>query len=293
MGAGKAFDTRLQADGSGCFQNCRRELARNEKKRKERKGFFSMNTLKAQDIADMIDHSLLNPAFTVEEIRRGCEIAKEYQCVTVCVRPCDVELAAEILKGSKVRVTTVIGFPHGSNLTDVKVYEAKRAIEQGCVEIDVVLNIGRLLSGEYDYVEKDLKAVVDVAHEKNVLVKVILENAYLNDEQKIAACEICARVGADFTKTSTGYAPGGATIHDLKLMRAHTPDSMQVKAAGGVRKLDDALLVKAVGGTRFGCTRTATMLDEARAREAAGTLTLPEITEDTEFESVLAARAAK
>ena len=252
-----------------------------------------MNTLKAQDIADMIDHSLLNPAFTLDEIKHGCEVAKEYKCISVCVRPCDVEIAAEILKGSSTRVTTVIGFPHGSNLTETKVFEAERAIEQGCVEIDVVLNIGRLLSGDYEYVEKDPKAVVDVAHAKNVLVKVILENAYLNDEQKIKACEICARVGADFTKTSTGYAPGGATIHDLKLMRAHTPATMQVKAAGGVRKLDDALLVKEVGGTRFGCTRTESMLADARAREAAGTLTLPEIHDDTEFASVLAARAAK
>lgn len=132
--------------------------------------------------------------------------------------------------------------------------------------------------------------MVDAAHEKNAIVKVILENAYLNDEQKIKACEICARVGADFTKTSTGYAPGGATIHDLKLMRAHTPDNMRLKAAGGVRKLDDALLVKAVGGCRFGCTRTESMMTDARAREAAGTLTLPEITDETEFAAVLAAQ---
>lgn len=252
-----------------------------------------MNTLKAQDIADMIDHSLLNPAFTLEEIRRGCEIARKYRCVSVCVRPCDVELAAELLRGSDVRVTTVIGFPHGSNLTAVKVYETQLAIEQGCVEVDVVLNIGRLRSGDYEYVEKDLQAVVDAAHEKGVLVKVILENAYLSDEEKIKACEICARVGADFTKTSTGYAPGGATIHDLKLMRAHTPASMQVKAAGGVRTLDDALLVKAVGGTRFGCTRTEAMLEEAKKREAAGTLTLPVVTEESEIAAVLAARAGK
>ena len=245
----------------------------------------------ANDIAMMIDHSLLNPTFTLEEVRKGCELAKEYGTVTVCVRPTDVLLAQEILKDCPTKVTTVIGFPHGSNLTEVKVMEAKLAIEQGCEEIDVVLNIGQLLSGEYDLVEKDLKAVIDVAHEKNVLVKVIFENAYLNDEQKIAACKICTNAGADFTKTSTGYAPGGATIHDLKLMRANTPANMQVKAAGGVRKLDDALLVRAVGGTRFGCTRTKTMLDEARAREAAGTLVLPEIDDDTEFESIKAAAA--
>lgn len=249
-----------------------------------------MTHIKAQDIADMIDHSLLNPAFTLDTIREGCEIAKEYRCVTVCVRPCDVEFCRELLKGTDVKVTTVIGFPHGSNLTSVKVLEAELAIEQGCTEIDVVLNIGRLLSGDDEYVERDLKAVVDVAHARNCIVKVILENAYLNDEQKIRACKICTRAGADFTKTSTGYAPGGATIHDLKLMRANTPETMAVKAAGGVRALDDALLVKAVGGSRFGCTRTPSMMAEARKREAEGTLVLPEITEETEFAALLAAK---
>ena len=249
-----------------------------------------MEKVTANDIAMMIDHSLLNPKFTLDEVRAGCELAREYGTVTVCVRPTDVLLAREILKGCHTKVTTVIGFPHGSNLTEVKALEAKLAIEQGCEEIDVVLNIGELLSGEYEAVERDIKAVVDVAHASNVLVKVILENAYLTDEQKIEACKICARAGADFTKTSTGYAPSGATIHDLKLMRANTPARMQVKAAGGVRKLDDALLVRAVGGTRFGCTRTKEMLEDARAREAAGTLALPEITEDTEFASVLAAK---
>ena len=190
-------------------------------------------------------------------------------------------------------ILVTIGFPHGSNPTEIKVAETKLVVEQGCVEVDVVLNIGRLLSGDYDYVEKDLKAVVDAAHERGALVKVIFENAYLTDEQKIKACEICAKVGADYTKTSTGYAPGGATIHDLKLMRAHTPATMKLKAAGGVRKLDDALLVKAVGGSRFGCTRTETIMADARAREAAGTLVLPEITDETEFASVLAAQAQK
>ncbi len=252
-----------------------------------------MNTLTAQDIADMIDQSLLNPSFTLEDVKHGCEVAMEYKCISVCLRPCDIEFAKEILKGSDVRLTTVIGFPHGSNPTEIKVAETKMTIDQGCVEVDVVINIGRLLSGDYDYVEKDLKAVVDAAHEKNALVKVILENAYLNDEQKIKACEICAKVGADFTKTSTGYAPSGATIHDLKLMRAHTPERMRIKAAGGVRKLDDALLVKAVGGCRFGCTRTETIMADARACEAAGTLVLPTVTEDTEFAAVLAARARK
>lgn len=245
-----------------------------------------MASITAHDIAMMIDHSLLNPSFTEEQIIAGCKLAREYGCVTVCVRPCDVELAQSILKDCPVKVTTVIGFPHGSNLTEIKVMETKRAIEQGCEEVDVVLNIGQLLSGRYEAVEADLRAVVEEAHQHNVLVKVILENAYLSNAQKIAACKLCAAAGADFTKTSTGYAPSGATMHDLRLMRANTPKHMQVKAAGGVRKLDDALLVRAVGGTRFGCTRTMEMLEEAKAREAAGTLQLPEIDDTTEFTAV-------
>jgi deoxyribose-phosphate aldolase len=246
-----------------------------------------MERLTALDIARMIDHSLLNPKFTEEEIRQGCELAKEYHCATVCVRPCDVPGAMDILKDSDVLVTTVIGFPHGSNLTAVKVYEAELAIRQGCKEIDMVLNIGQLLSGEYDKVEADIRAVAEKAHASNVTLKVILENSYLTDEQKIAACGICERAGADYTKTSTGYAPSGATLHDLRLMRKYTPSRMKVKAAGGVRKLDDALLVRAVGASRFGCTRTKEMLDEAARREKEGTLILPEVDENTEFAWVL------
>lgn len=250
-----------------------------------------MEKVTAKDIAKMIDHSLLNPAFTLDDIKNGCLLAREYDCASVCVRPCDVPVAMEILKDTDVMVTTVIGFPHGSNMTETKVFETKIAIEQGCKEIDMVLNIGMLLSGEYEYVKQDIKAVVDVAHEKGVIVKVILENAYLNDDLIKKACEICTEAGADFTKTSTGYAPSGATIHDLKIMRANTPANMQVKAAGGVRKLDDALLVRAVGGTRFGCTRTKEMLEEAKKREAEGTLVLPEIDENTEFQAVLEAKS--
>ena len=210
-----------------------------------------MNTLKAQDIADMIDHSLLNPAFTLEEIRRGCEIAREYRCISVCVRPCDVELAAELLRGSDVRVTTVIGFPHGSNLTAVKVYETQLAIEQGCVEVDVVLNIGRLRSGDYEYVEKDLKAVVDAAHEKGVLVKVILETCLLTDEEIATACEICAEAGADFVKTSTGFSKGGATLHAVEIMKAHC-GKCKIKASGGIRDRETAVKYIEAGVSRIG-----------------------------------------
>jgi deoxyribose-phosphate aldolase len=249
-----------------------------------------MKNVTAKDIALMIDHSLLNPAFTMDEVKAGCALAAEYGCATVCVRPADVPAAMEILHDTPVKVTTVIGFPHGSNCTETKVFETLHAAEQGCSEVDMVLNIGRLLSGEFEYVENDTAAVVNAAHSKGLAIKVILENAYLNDSLIIKACVLCAKAGADFVKTSTGYAPSGATIHDLMLMRANTPARMQVKAAGGVRTLDDALLVRAAGGTRFGCTRTKAVIEEARVREKAGLLFLPEITNETEFPAVAAAR---
>ncbi len=242
-----------------------------------------MEKVTSKDIAQMIDLSLLNPTFTHKDVVDGLNLAKEYNVVSVCVRPCDITLTKEMLDGTDIKVTTVIGFPHGTHTTETKVFETEQAIDLGCVEVDVVQNISYTLSGEYDKTEADLKAVVDAAHAKGAQVKVIFENAYLNDEQKIKLCEICARVGADFTKTATGYAPSGATLHDLKLMRANTPENMKVKAAGGVRTLDAVLKVLAVGGSRFGCTRTQTIMEEARKREAEGTLVLPEITEDTEL----------
>jgi deoxyribose-phosphate aldolase len=237
-------------------------------------------TVTARDIAKMIDHSLLKPQMSTKEVIEGCELAKEYDCATVCVKPCDVETAYGILKGSDVIVTTVVGFPHGANLTEVKVMEAEIAIDQGCRELDMVLNIGRLRSGEYEYVEKDIKAVCDVARRRGVKVKVILENYYLTDEEKIKACKIAERAGAAWVKTSTGYAEGGATIHDLKLMREACSPSVQVKAAGGVRTLDAALAVRAVGGTRFGATATKKIVEDARKREAEGSLKLPDVIEE-------------
>jgi deoxyribose-phosphate aldolase len=181
-----------------------------------------------------------------------------------------------ILRDTDVLVTTVIGFPHGSNLTSVKVFEAEKAIAQGCKELDMVLNIGRLLGGDYEYVEQDIKAVCDTGHASNIIVKVILENAYLTPELIAVACKISEKAGADFVKTSTGYAPSGATISDLKIMRASTSPKVRIKAAGGVRSLNAALAVRAVGGSRFGCTRTAEIIEDAKKREVEGTLVLPE-----------------
>ena len=230
----------------------------------------------AHDIAKMIDHSLLNPTYTEEQILEGCAIAVEYDVATICVKQSFVEVAGKALKGSDVLNTTVVGFPHGASLTEVKVFEAERALEQGCMELDMVLDIGKLLGRDFDYVERDIAAIADVTHKAGAILKVIFENAYLNDELIVEACKISERAGADFVKTSTGYAPSGATIPNLRLMRASVSDRIRVKAAGGIRTLDSALQIRAIGTTRFGCTTTAKMVTEAREREAAGTLCLPE-----------------
>lgn len=219
-----------------------------------------------QDIAQMIDHSLLRPELTAEDVRKGCEIAKKYKTATVCCTPSDVAMVKELLEGSGVKTTTVISFPHGYDKTEAKVFQAAQAIKDGAVEVDMVLNISRLLSADYDYVRKDIQAVVEAAHPHNVLVKVIFENYYLNDDQKRIACKLCEEAGADFVKTSTGFAGGGATLEDLKLMRENVSEKVQVKAAGGVRDLDKALKVREAGCTRFGATATETIMEECYRR---------------------------
>lgn len=224
--------------------------------------------LTPKGIAKMIDHSLLRPELDVEAVKKGLAVAKKYGTATVCVRPCDLGLAREALAGTDVGLCTVIGFPHGSNETAVKVFEAERAMDAGATELDMVLNIGRLLSGEEDYVRQDIQAVVEAAHARGAIVKVILENAYLSDEQKILACRLCAEAGAEFVKTSTGYAPSGATLEDVRRMRASVPDRMQVKAAGGVRTLDALLAFRAAGCARCGATATEAILQEAERRFA-------------------------
>jgi deoxyribose-phosphate aldolase len=217
---------------------------------------------KCSDIAQMIDHSLLRPELTEEDVRRGCETAQKYKVATVCCRPCEVALVKKLLEGSDVKTTTVVGFPHGYNKTETKVFEAEQAIKDGAVELDMVLNIGKLLDGDRDYVRNDIRAVVETAHSHNVPVKVIFENYYLTDEQKRIACELSEEAGADFVKTSTGFAGGGATIEDLQLMKDNVSEKVQVKAAGGVRDLKMALKVREIGCTRFGATRTATIMEE-------------------------------
>ena len=219
-----------------------------------------------QDIAKMIDHSLLNPVMTDDDLEKGCQIALDYDVASVCMKPYYLKRCAEVLKGSTVKASTTIGFPHGGHTTAIKVAEAERALEDGGEELDMVVNIGKVLSGDWKYVRSDIKAVIDVTHAQGQIVKVIFENYYLNDDQKIRLCEICGEMGADFVKTSTGYAEGGATMEDLKLMRKHAPDRVQVKAAGGVRSLDKLLEVRALGVTRVGASRTVDMLDDCKSR---------------------------
>lgn len=219
-----------------------------------------------ESVAKMIDHSLLRPELTVDDVRAGCDLAARYAVASVCVRPYDVTEAAAVLRGTGVLVGTVTGFPHGSTTTDAKVAETVIAVRHGADEIDMVLNIGRLRSGDLTAVETDIRAVVEAAG--GATVKVILENAYLTDAEKIAGCEAAERAGAHYVKTSTGFAPGGATMEDLALMRAAVSPHIGVKAAGGVRTLDILLAMAAIGVTRFGATATAAILDDLAARQA-------------------------
>jgi len=223
---------------------------------------LTSKTITYEQLAKVIDHSLLRPELTEADVLAGCDLAARYHVATVCVKPCDVKLAREALKDSDVLVSTVVGFPHGSNLTSIKVAEAQQAMDDGALELDMVLNIGQLRSNKHDYVREDIKAVCDVAHARGVKVKVIFENAYLTDDEKIMACKLSEAAGADWVKTSTGFASGGATLDDLRLMRANVSERVQVKAAGGVRSLSALLDVIDAGVTRSGATATATILDD-------------------------------
>jgi deoxyribose-phosphate aldolase len=221
------------------------------------------------DISKMIDHSLLNPVMTDAELEAGCRLAREYDVASACVKPYYARRCAELLAGSAVAASTVIGFPHGGHKTAVKLTEARQALDDGATELDMVVNIGKVLSGDWTFVREDIQAVAQATHEAGAIVKVIFENCYLQDAHKIRLCEICAELGADFVKTSTGYGSGGATLEDLKLMRRHSPPNVRIKAAGGVRTLDALLEVRAIGVSRSGATRTAEMLDECKRRLAA------------------------
>lgn len=219
-----------------------------------------------EDIAKMIDHSLLAPSLTADELEAGCRLALDYDVASVCIMPYYLKRCAEILAGGTVAPSTTIGFPHGGHTTAVKAAEAKQALADGCRELDMVVNISKVRSGDWGYVQRDIAAVIEPAHAAGQKVKVIFENCYLNEQQKIRLCEICTELRADWVKTSTGYGSGGATPEDLRLMVEHTPEHVQVKAAGGVRDLDTLLEVRALGVTRVGASRTKDMLDECRRR---------------------------
>jgi deoxyribose-phosphate aldolase len=228
----------------------------------------TIDDLSYDAVAKTIDHSLLRPELDLDTVRAGVELARRYGVASATVRPADVSWAVELLDGSDVFVSTVVGFPHGSSTTATKVFEAERALGDGARELDMVLNIGRLKSGLADDVRGDVAAVVSVAADGGASVKVILENAYLDDAEKELGCRLAEEAGAAFVKTSTGFAPGGATIEDLELMRRVVGPRVQVKAAGGVRTLDALLDVMAVGVTRIGATATETILEDFKARKA-------------------------
>ncbi len=229
---------------------------------------FTVDNVTERQIAKTIDHSLLRPELDDAFVEAGCRLAAEYDVASVCVRPVDVRRAAAILAATDVKVGTVIGFPHGANLTATKVHEAHRALEDGAVELDMVIDIGALRSGRDDDVRTDIAAVVEAAHAGGAIVKVILENAYLTDDEKVRGSRLAEAAGAEFVKTSTGFAPGGATHEDLALMRRTVSDHVQVKAAGGVRTLDALIDVMNLGVTRVGATATKTIIDDFRQRRA-------------------------
>lgn len=232
-----------------------------------------MSTFEYHQISRMIDHSLLKPASTIDEFEQGCRLAVTYQTGSVCIQPHYLARCAQLLKGSGVHSSTVIGFPHGGHHTAVKVAEARQALLDGGEELDLVCNISRVVSGDWDYVTADLRAVIELTHEAGQKVKVIFENCFLNESQKIRLCEICTELQADWVKTSTGYGTSGSTFADLQLMRKYSGPSVQVKAAGGIRDLDGVLKCRELGISRVGASATQIILDDCRRR-----LNLPALT---------------
>ena len=219
-----------------------------------------------EELAGMIDHSLLSPTTTNKQFEEGIDLALAYQCASVCIMPSYLKRCAQRLSGSGVKASTTIGFPHGGHATEIKRVEALNAIEDGCQELDMVVNVSRVLSGDMGYVRDDIAAVIEVAHAAGQKVKVIFENCYLNDEQKFALCRICNDLNADWVKTSTGYGTGGATPEDLRLMREHAADHVQVKAAGGVRDVETLIQFRQLGASRCGASGTRKILDAVREK---------------------------
>lgn len=228
---------------------------------------MSVEGFSYEDVAGAIDHALLKPTLTPLQVEAGCLIAARYRVVSVCVKPCFVDVAKRALAGSAVETGTVVGFPHGAHAPAVKAQEARQAIDDGATELDMVVNLGWVLGGQWEAARQDIAGVLGVARAANARVKVIFENACLEREHKVRLCGICAELGVDWVKTSTGFADTGATPEDVRLMVEHVPESIEVKAAGGVRDLDTALLYLRLGCTRLGASATAEILDEFRRRE--------------------------
>ncbi len=218
------------------------------------------------ELSKMIDHSLLNPTLTEQQLEAGIQQAMAYDVASVCIMPYYLKRTAELLAGTTVFPSATVGFPHGGHTTKVKLYESEQLIEDGCVELDMVINISRALSGDWKYVGDEIVAITKLCHSAKRKVKVIFENCYLNEAQKIKLCKICCDAGSDWVKTSTGYGTSGATMEDLQLMLDNVVSPIQVKAAGGVRDCDALIKVKSMGVTRVGASRTSEMLDEARRR---------------------------
>ncbi len=242
---------------------CRADVARIVDAGAERIGIVLGETATAHDWASLIDHTLLKPEASEADIRRLCEEAAKYGFASVCVNPAWVKTSAEILKGTGIPVCTVIGFPLGATLPDVKAFEARRVIFNGAREVDMVINIGALKSGDDCAVEDDIRAVASAAHENGVLCKVIIETALLTDEEKVRACLAARNAGADFVKTSTGFAKGGATVDDVALMRRTVGKALGVKASGGVKGIEDAKAMVAAGATRIGASVGVKIAQEA------------------------------
>lgn len=221
-----------------------------------------------RELAKMIDHSLLKPTMTRDELEAGCRLAVEYDVASVCIMPFYLARASEVLAGSSVLPSTTIGFPHGGQTSRVKRLEAEQALDDGARELDMVVNVSQVLSGDFAAVRDDIVAVLEPTHGRGQKLKVIFENCYLSDAQKVRLCELCGELSVDWVKTSTGFGSSGATIEDLQLMRRHSPAHVQVKAAGGVADLDMLLKVRQTGATRSGCSKTREVLDELRRRLA-------------------------
>jgi deoxyribose-phosphate aldolase len=219
-----------------------------------------------QGVSKLLDHALLKPTLTDAELAAGCQLARQYDVASVCIVPHAVRLCSELLAGSSVQPSTTIGFPHGAVSTAVKAAEAERALGDGATELDMVVNVGKVLSGDYAYVEADIRAVLEPTRARGQKLKVIFENAYLDDSHKIRLCQLCSELEVDWVKTSTGFGPSGATLDDLRLMRANTSATVGVKASGGVRSLDEVLVIRALGVSRIGTSSTTQILDAWRSR---------------------------